>query len=39
MHKFKRHSVAQQRARIRQFYQRKNQTEQVKRPKHTKEAA
>ena len=27
MHKFKRNCVAQQRARIRQYYQRKNQTE------------
>jgi len=39
MHKFKRNCVAQQRARIRQFYQHKKQAEQVKKPKHTKEAA
>lgn len=39
MHKFKRNCVAQQRVRIRQYYQRKKQAEQVKEPKHTKEAA
>jgi len=30
MHKFKRNCVAQQRARIRQYYQRKNQAEKQK---------
>jgi hypothetical protein len=39
MHKFKRNCVAQQRARIRQYYQRKKQAEQVKEPKQKKEAA
>jgi len=39
MHKFKRNCVAQQRARIRQYYQCKNQTEKSKQPKQKKEAA
>ena len=40
MHKFKRHSVTQQRARIRQFYQLKQQKALVNsQPKQIKEAA
>lgn len=38
MHKFKRNCIAQQRARIRQFYQRKNAAQNTQ-PKQTKEAA
>ncbi|MBE0379212.1 hypothetical protein PPRY_a1809 [Pseudoalteromonas prydzensis ACAM 620] len=38
MHKFKRHSVAQQRARIRQFYQRKHAVQSAQ-PTQTKKIA